>query len=412
MTLSKMQVLPAEAVSQETRRGMKLIDPRSLGLLPGISGGAGQGTNTAGDIVTETSDGVDLNDIWQEFQETVAIHNEERQRVIDLLTFSVQSPTERVAQMGGGDLFQEASEFGEPTGIRVKPTYFTLGYDFRWYDLAVRYTWKFLADTPAQQVAALNNVALDADSRLVFKRVMEAVFDNRTRVATIEDEAVNVYPFYNADGTVPPDYKNNSFDGTHNHYMTTGSSTLVGQDLIDLLRNVTEHGYGDSPGMTILILANETETDVISQFRADQTDSPHDFIPVAQDFSQILQPGEQVAGVSPPPDSLRGMDVVGRYGKAIIVKENYIPSGYLVAIVSDGNDSVQNPVGIREHPNTALRGLRLIKGRDNDYPLVDSFYGRALGTGVRHRGAGAVMQITTNADYTAPSEYTRSFNAS
>lgn len=399
--------ISAHALSAVAAPGREVLDPRTLGLLPVPSGGAEEGTHTAGDIVTQSSDGVDLNFLWNEFQETVQLHNQDRQRIIDLLTFGVTNPIERVPQIGDGAVFEEASEFGEPTGARITPTYFSIGYDFRWYDLAFRYTWKFLADSTEAQISSVNNLALQADSQLLLRKVLEAVFDNTERTARIEQEAVSVYPFYNADGTVPPDYKNKSFASDHNHYMTTGSSTLVGQDIIDLVRNVTEHGYGDQPGMTMLVIANETETDVISGFRSSDTDSPHDFIPVAQDFSTILAPGDQIAGAEPPPNSLRGLDIVGRYGPAIIAKENYIPSGYLVAIVSDGEDSVQNPVGIREHQNSGLRGLRLIKGRDSDYPLVDSFYGRAFGTGIRHRGAGAVSQITTDAAYSPPAAYTR-----
>jgi hypothetical protein len=401
-------IVPATAIATRPKRGMELAALRSLGLFPGIAGGAGnEGTHTAGDIITQTADGTDLNQLWNEFQQTVAMHNEDRQRIIDLLTFSVSQPIERVPQMGGGNLFEEASEFGEPRGVRVSPRYFAIGYDFRWYDLAMRFTWKFLADATAAQVESLNNLALGADSQLLFRKVMEAVFDSRTRTATIDDENINVYPFYNGDGTVPPAYKNKEFDATENHYMTSGGTTLTGQDVVDLVRNVTEHGYGDEPGMTVMVIGNETETDQIAGFRREQADSPHDFIPVAADFSEILAVGEQVAGAQPPPSSMRGMEVTGRYGKAVIVRENFIPSGYLLAIVSSGEDSVQNPVGIREHQNAALRGLRLIKGRDNDYPLVDSFYGRAFGTGIRHRGAGAVMEITDAPEYTAPPEYTR-----
>jgi len=416
MTLNKSYgrtLLPATAFS---------LDPALSGMstekslwLPGIAGGAGRGTHTEGDVLTETVDGVPLNDLWSEFQQTIQLQNEERQRIIDLLTFTVSQPVERVAQMSGGDLFEEASEFGEPVGVRTAPAFRSFGYDFKWYDLAVRYTWKFLADARAEQVQSLNNLALGADSTLVFRRVMEAVFDNRTRTAEYNDEPITVYPFYNADGQVPPEYKNRTFDGTENHYMVSGGSDVTPQDVVDIVRNITEHGYGDGPGMTVLLLVNEQEGERIRQFRVDHSDStlngPHDFIPVREDMSEILAVGEQIAGASPPPNSLRGVEVIGRYGKAIVAEEGFIPAGYMAVLVSSGPDSVQNPVGIREHQNPGLRGLRLIKGRDNDYPLIDSFYGRALGTGVRHRGAGAVMQITTNATYTPPDEFTRSFNS-
>ena len=59
--------------------------------------------------------------------------------------------------------------------------------------------------------------------------------------------------------------------------------------------------------------------------------------------------------------------------------------------------NASNPVGFRQHSNASLRGLRLLSGAQHDYPLVDSFYQRGFGTGVRHRGAGVVMQITAGA---------------
>jgi len=66
-----------------------------------------------------------------------------------------------------------------------------------------------------------------------------------------------------------------------------------------------------------------------------------------------------------------------------------------------GIDSDRNPVGLRKHPNVAYQGLRHIPG-NGPYPLVDSFYARGFGVGVRHRGAAVVMLVTESASYTAP----------
>jgi hypothetical protein len=63
-----------------------------------------------------------------------------------------------------------------------------------------------------------------------------------------------------------------------------------------------------------------------------------------------------------------------------------------------------NPVGFRQHANAGLRGLRLIPGNQSNYPLIDSYYSRGFGTGVRHRGAGIVMQITAGA-FAIPADY-------
>jgi hypothetical protein len=98
------------------------------------------------------------------------------------------------------------------------------------------------------------------------------------------------------------------------------------------------------------------------------------------------------------------MEVVGGYGEAVIVKNEFIPAGYLVEFVTGGSENIQNPIAIREHPQQTLRGLNLVKGRTPDYPLIDSFYNIGMGTGIRYRGAGAVLQITAGA-YAVPAAY-------
>lgn len=364
------------------------------------------GTSTAGDIVTRTLDGRNLNDIWAEFQQALADHNANRDRLISLLTHTVNRPVEQVPVVrGGAARFQEASEFGEPTGARAQPELYELAYDFSWYDLAMRYTWKFLAESEAGQVESMHNQALLADRELMLQKVLEAFFDNSNRTVFVGNQSYTAYPFYNGDGTVPPPYKGREWQGDETHYITNASSTIVGQDVVDLYSKLTRKGYGDTPGMAILLLVNEQQADAIRGFDRNQADSPFDFIPIQEDLT-ALDSSEPLGDLAPT--RLRGVEPIGRYGKAIVVEENWIPEGYMVAIVSDGDDSVANPIGIREHENADLRGMRLIRGRANqDYPLIDSFYGRAFGTGVRHRGAGAVMQVTTNSSYTPPAEYTR-----
>ena len=173
-------VIPWQALNLEASPGAKLVSPHSVGMIPQVFGGSQplpnlQGYNAAADIVTRTADGFDLNAIWNEFQTTMALQNAERQRMISLLTFPVTTPIERVPQISGAD-FEKASEYGEPRGIRPQGAYWRLGYDFDWYDLAARFTWKFLADAPVQQVNAINAMAIEADNRLVFNKVMDAIF--------------------------------------------------------------------------------------------------------------------------------------------------------------------------------------------------------------------------------------------
>lgn len=364
-----------------------------------------RGTNTEGDVLTQTIDGRDLNEVWNEFQAALQAWNAGRSALVSALTFNVAAPIEDVPQLAMDD-FEEASEFGEPKGIRGGG-FFSLGYDFKWYDIAARFTWKFLAEATAAQVEAVGNQVLEADNRLVFNKVLKAVFNNVNRTADIRNTAVNVYPFYNADGTVPPDYKNYTFLGTHTHYLTSGAAVVDSGDLNDMETHLVHHGYGRQNGSTMILLANRTEIATIRTFRVAAGDS-YDFIAGAGQPPWLLP--TVTGGVVQPqgggvPTTVNGLTVVGQYGPWAIVEEDYIPAGYLFGFATGGENSATNPVGIREHQNAALRGLRLVKGRTPDYPLIDSFYNRGFGTGIRHRGAGVMMQITANAAYAIPAAY-------
>ena len=392
--MNKQIILPHDEFEVVRQMDLRQSFPSSVA--------AQRGYNTEGDVLTQTADGRSLNEVWREFQQSLEMFNRGRQPLIDLLTFAVDQPIEDVPLISG-DEFEEASEFGEPKGLGGG-AYHSLGYDFKWYDLAVRYTWKYLAEATAAQVESLNNQALEADNRLVFQKVMRSIFNNVNRTATIRQQAVNVYALYNNDGTVPPTYKNNTFLGTHNHYITSGGATVDSGDLDAMETHLTEHGYGKQQGSRLIILANRAQTATIRTFRV-ATGSQYDFIP-AQGQPPFLLPtntggiqGGQVGA------EFNGFTVAGTYGNWLILEEDYIPVGYLVGFATGGQLNASNPVGFRQHANSSLRGLRLVKGRDNDYPLIDSFYQRGFGTGIRHRGAGVVMQITANANYAIPADY-------
>lgn len=396
-------ILPGRSSLAVPRRrvGIERVDLRSLGMFLPIEGGA-RGVSTEGDVLTQTVDGRDLNEIWAEFQRTMQLHNAQRQTIVDLLTFSVTQPIEDVPQITGDD-FEEASEFGEPKRIRGGD-YFSLGYDFKWYDVGLGYTWKYLAEATAAQVESLNNMVIEADNRLVFSKIMKAVFNNVNRVATIRGQAVNVYPFYNADGTVPPAYKNYTHASSHTHYYRSGSATLDSGDLDEAEVHLKHHGYGSQAGARLIMMMNSAQVAIARTFRVADGDS-YDFIP-AQGQPPFLLPtntggiqGGQVGA------TFAGMSVAGTYGKWLIIEEDYVPAGYLFAFATGGENQATNPVGMREHQNAGLRGLRLVKGRQADYPLTDSFYQRGFGTGVRHRGAGIVVQLATAGSYTIPSDY-------
>lgn len=384
---------------------------RQLGLVHAIAGGD-RGYNTEGDVITETVDGVQLNTIWAEFQATLTIQNSRRNALVSFLTYPVAEPVVTVPQFGGGEDFEIASEFGVPKSMKPSSSYFQMGFDFEWYDAATRFTWKYLAEATSTQIEAVHQSVLEADNRLVFNEVMRTLFRNTNRTASIKDRPYTVYTFYNNDGTVPPDYKSNTFDGTHNHYLVNNFATVRSTDVDAVYTHLQHHGYSKSNGAELVLMVNQQEGDVIRTFRSvpNGGTAKYDFIPATNVATfmipQIFLTGTQIVG-SRPGGTFRGMDVIGSYGDFLIIQEDYIPAGYIVGFATGGDTSLTNPIGIREHARQELRGLRIVKGREPDYPLQDSYYQRGFGTGIRQRGAGVIMQIKVGAanSYVVPAQY-------
>jgi hypothetical protein len=394
-------------VSREAKRGMELVDLLQLGFLPGVAGGANRlGTHVAGDVVTQTADGRDLNDVWLTFQDLLNEVNAQRQALIRFLTFPVTNSTDQVTQPGSGVDFEEASEFGEPVGSRIQPAYFNLGYTFKWYDLAARYTWQYLADATTAMVNSVANAAVEAYFRKLLTEVFRTIFNATNLTATIQGTAYNVYKFYNNDGTVPPTYKGNTFLGTHQHYKTTGATTVDPVDLDTLvIDDFASHGYSQENGYRLVLMAHTNVANTIRGFRAGTASARYDFIPAQGQPGQITVLNQQIVGQSQVAPTLDGLTVIGNYGPLLIVAEDYIPTTHMFAFATGGSESLNNPIGIREHAQTNLRGLRLVKGRNADYPLIDSFWAAGFGTGVRQRGGGIVLELTADATYDPPAAY-------
>lgn len=371
-----------------------------------------RGFHAAGDIlVTQTSDGQNLNQLWSDYQTALSEYNAQRDPLVSFLSWRTTLLTEQMYDSGELADFERASEYGVPVGARPNVVPTAIGYDFEWFDLAGRFTWKFLNKAPASQVDAYTNMAIEADNRLMFMEVMRTLFRNDRRTA---EEGHTVYPFYAGQvGDKPPNYRTTTFADSHNHYVTSGAATFVNGidaiiDVNALINLVGEHGYTPQNGYRVVLMVNKAQGDIIRAFRSEANGGPvgslYDFVP-AQGTSPFLLPTNmQVVSGQQPPNSLNGLTVIGSYGDVLVVQDDYVPAGYMICFATGGEESLNNPIGIREDVNANLRGLKLVKGREPDYPLIESYYARGFGTGVRKRGAGAVMQITSGA-YTQPTQY-------
>lgn len=376
-----------------------IVDP-SKAEFDAVIGGRELGTNERADVVVQAADGTDLNEFFNEIQATLALRNAQRNRLIDMLTFNVTSPIDLVGVPSNAQ-FEVASEYGQPVGIRGGKR-FNRGYTFNFYDLAVRYTWMFLAEADRRQLENLNNMALEADNNLLFQAVFKTLF-NPTNLVGVADGniPVNVYKLYNGDGEVPPPWKNNIFSGTHTHYVGSNSATLVPATITLFEDDMISHGYGPQNGTKLVLLVNRAQGKVLRGFRV-ATGAVYDFIPSENVGGGTFLPAS-MGLVGRPQNAVPGE--IGTYGPFHIVEEEYVPAGYLVCLAAGGPDDLTNPIGIRQHTNPSYQGLKIIPGARSAYPLIDSFYRRGFGTGIRQRGAGMVIQMVASTTYTTPGIY-------
>lgn len=377
-----------------------------------------KGYSAKADILTRTRDGQDLNQIWNDYAAALAEFNAARQPLIDLFASSVNGIVDEV-QMPGVERFELQSEFGIAQSIRPAPSVVSRAYPFDWYDLRQGYTWRFLTKATSQQIDAVLQMALEAENSLVYDQVMKSLFNNANRTTTLDGipTPFTVVALYNADGTVPPTYKGQTFAGSHTHYLSTGANTgqvaFDPQDFLDIAGTIEHHGFTRSQGYNIIFLMNPADANAsVVRYVRNQTfvsggsstvTSLYDFIPTqGSNQSLLLPPGYQLTG-GLNANSFAGIEVVGSWGPYLFLQDQAVPAGWVIGAASAGQSSNLNIVGIREDEDPALQGLIIKPGNNNNYPLIDSNFIRGIGAGIRQRGAAAIMKLdATGGAYTVP----------
>jgi hypothetical protein len=275
-----------------------------------------------------------------------------------------------------------------------------MGYTFKDWDKASRWTRFFLRDSTAEQVKAVLNYALEADNRLCTGTILQRLFDPTQGENSWGHP---VYGLYNGDTMVPPAYLGKNFATAHQHYLVSGSATVDSGDLEQAARLVTEHGFGVTANSRLLALMNPEQAEVVSTFKTGVENATgiiakHDYIP-SQGAPAYLQPENIVGQVAP--GEFNGLKVQGSYGPVWVIQSDFIPEDYFAVVATYGPNSPDNAIGFREHVQAQYRGFRTIPG-NTAYQIQDAFFTRAFGVGVRRRGQASVVQIKASGSYVAP----------
>jgi hypothetical protein len=318
-----------------------------------------------------TSDFIDPNELWRDYQDSLEDYNATSHGLVDLLTFRTTDKTFSVLQ--GAYEFEDYADYTLPDSQDI--SYLELSVGIKDFDLRYAYTWARILESTASELDGRHSAALQADVRLLLKQVLRAALTKEGLTL----QGVTSPAFYNADGTVPPPVKNTTFSGSHTHYLASAGASLVAGDLDRIQDDLTHHGFETD----LVLMANRAQTRTIKGFAG--------FVPSQQETHDQKW------------INLVGEPYYGSYDRMAVLEEDWIPSGYLFGFSAQGGPgSQQNPIAFRESVNPAARGLILQRGTNPEYPLADSFYYRKFGVGVRQRGNGVALFITGGGTYTSP----------
>jgi hypothetical protein len=177
--------------------------------------------------------------------------------------------------------------------------------------------------------------------------------------------------------TAPPRHQMNTFAANHSHYIVSGGTTIALDDITEGKQTIRHHGHAGP----ILAMVNSN---------------------VVRQFENLAAFTANPMVRSPISDAVAVMGFKDRWTQLGVewLSTEMMPDGYVLMAETSESDDERLIVQF-EPPN--LRGLRLMPGPINDYPIVESFFESFAGWKVWKRGAAVAMQIKASGTYENPS---------
>ncbi len=263
--------------------------------------------------------------------------------------------------------FVESADLNMPDWQKGKEI--IIPVDLKYYALGQAFSRRFIQSNTALVLDERTKKTIAADQRLIMKKYFGTMLKKAAA------------GFYDSASYTPPNYKNNTFDSSHLHYVMSnlgvGDAAWDIDDIRQAKEHILEHGYS---ALNLHLYANANTIRSIEGW-ATWTASSTPTVPTR--LTDTLATEGFAQGVS-----IEGF---------VLHHEEWIPDDYMLFV------SLDEPcVAQRVHPNSSARGLMMIPGRNSTCQLEDSYYERAIGTAVIGKGAGIVMYNTTGGTWTDP----------
>lgn len=240
--------------------------------------------------------------------------------------------------------FQQIAEGASPDFQKTDYTGLTL--NVAEYALRTGVTRIMIEDSRFDEVTNALNEARRASDRLILTKVLGQAKTG----------------WYNADGTIPPDYATNTFDTGHTHVYNDGAASA--QDT------------SSSGGITVKKATKAIQTINEHGFSADTI-----FVHSAQ-LKEVQDLAAFTAG-GVPMQLREGVQLEGRVGKLLgldVVVNDWIDKGKFLIV-----DTLSKPLAFVER-----RPLTVEDG-EAGFGIVSAYLSQRFGVGTRYRGAGAYV---------------------
>lgn len=354
-------------------------------------------------------------DLLAQIQQVLDMYSNLANDIIGVLADRTTEVKEMFVFGAGGDhngTLQEASEYSNPLATRPSIAgtvgVFDVGYPIKRYADRAMWTPEWLLRATVGDVNEKTYDAIIKDYNTLFRDVLKGVF--QTNNYNFVDDAVIGRGF----GTVGVKRLLNA-DGGNDRVYINGIPTNVGA--INNYKVSGTAGWTNGAfttardGLKALGLDNDIVF-FVSKNSADDIVLLSDFVPVNYadtedpNIIEYMSIADQNVYVPPPRAIVKSPRAIGRMrnaGEVIVIP--WMPDDYLFAM----DRTAERPVVIRESDLTSLHGFQLVAqdgmtpALGGDQLIVNKFWRRIFGVGVRNRANGIIMQITTNGTYTAPS---------
>ena len=332
-----------------------------------------------------TVDGQPISEIWDDLLLKLSAYNGQANTTIGLFSGSptILSQVQTAVYATRG--FEQATEFGRPSNIALQ--YLTRQIPIDQFDLGFGYTQKFIDKAKGSEITSIQATAQNGWWNLQLNNVLDAIYNDSP---TADPDGVVGTTLYNADETPPP-YKRYTHAGSHTHFLADAGAFTEAL-AISMEEHIIHHGFGDFQE-TLFMFLHRDEMALARAFTG--------FVPAPTAMEKEITVGPIVGG-APNAAGISSFATEGYLGRMNLVELGDIPSGYPLVMATGGLFAQQNVVRQRVHENPSARGLRLIEGPKQRYPLYDAVYDGYDGAAVAQRGAAVVMR-TGNGTYAAPS---------